>query len=146
MDASIDALLKAMEKTKRGPDKDGSGQRSQRGTSDALLLKAMKKAKGGQPKKNRPDDGGVSTLKKLGVTSQQSSQWQQLADVPQGGCVDRCASSGGDCISAQVEAAPRQTEAVLILPGGGRGARSLRGGLCSVCRLLTTVQDVLWDQ
>jgi hypothetical protein len=49
-------LLREREKAKRGPDKD-TGQRSQRSTS-------------------------VETLADLGITKDQSSQWQKLAGVP----------------------------------------------------------------
>ena len=53
-------LLKKMEKAKRGPDKDGGGhsQRSENSTSE--------------PK----------TLSNLGISKQQSSDWQKLATVP----------------------------------------------------------------
>ena len=51
-------LLSKMEKAPRGPDKNGSGQRSQRGTSD------------------------IPTLPELGISKQQSHRWQKLAAVP----------------------------------------------------------------
>ena len=52
-------LLSEMEKAKRGADKNGSGQRSQRTTPES-------------PK----------TLAEMGVSKDQSSKWQQLAKVP----------------------------------------------------------------
>jgi N6-adenosine-specific RNA methylase IME4 len=51
----VGELLSEMEKAKRGPDKEGKPQRSQRATSDA------------------------ATLADLGVTKTQSSRWQKLA-------------------------------------------------------------------
>jgi len=49
------------------------------------LLKEMEKDKGGRPGKTPTNLEGVSatSLKDLGVTYKQSSQWQQLADVPE---------------------------------------------------------------
>ena len=48
------------------------------------LLKAIEKAKAGRPAKNRSTDTTNSrTLKELGVTKDQSSNWQKLAAVPQ---------------------------------------------------------------
>jgi hypothetical protein len=55
------------------------------------LLKEMEKAKGGQPyqKSYQSDDptsspnGDNKTLDELGVSKQQSSDWQKLADVPE---------------------------------------------------------------
>ena len=44
------------------------------------LLKAMEKNKGGQPKNRSTDTTG--TLQELGVSKDQSSKWQRLADVP----------------------------------------------------------------
>ncbi len=52
-------LLAKMEKAKRGPDKNGSGQRSRRATSDA------------------------KTLSEMAISKDQSSRWQALAGVPE---------------------------------------------------------------
>ena len=47
------------------------------------LLKQMQKAKAGRPTKNRSKRStDFPTLAELGVTKDQSSQWQKLADVP----------------------------------------------------------------
>ena len=51
-------MLAQMGKAKRGPDKSGSGQRSQRCTSDS-----------------------IKTLDEMNITPNQSSKWQQLAEV-----------------------------------------------------------------
>ena len=46
------------------------------------LLKVMDKAEGGRPTdKTCHDTGQVSTLPELGISRNQSSQWQKLADV-----------------------------------------------------------------
>ncbi|MGF6877389.1 hypothetical protein [Paraburkholderia sp. MM5477-R1] len=49
------------------------------------LLKAMTKARGGQPYQATGQSTGPvgQTLADHGITKNQSSQWQQLADVPQ---------------------------------------------------------------
>jgi hypothetical protein len=52
-----------------------------------LLLRAIEKAKAGRPKKNQSRNTtnslDVKTLKQLGISRDQSSRWQQLADVPE---------------------------------------------------------------
>jgi uncharacterized low-complexity protein len=53
-------LLRDMEKAKRGPDKNGNGQRSQQTT----------------PEQSK-------TLSEMGVTKDQSSKWQKLANIPE---------------------------------------------------------------
>jgi len=46
------------------------------------LLKGMDKAEGGRPTDKTPRDGrGVSSLGDLGISYDQSSQWQKLAEV-----------------------------------------------------------------
>jgi hypothetical protein len=48
------------------------------------LLRQMDKAKGGRPSEKTPSVAeGVSTLRDLGISEKQSSQWQRLAAVPE---------------------------------------------------------------
>jgi hypothetical protein len=47
------------------------------------LLAKGEKAQGGRPSKTPSSTAGVSTLKDLGITPKQSSQWQKLAAVPE---------------------------------------------------------------
>jgi hypothetical protein len=50
------------------------------------LRAEMEKAKAGRPPQNRSHDTtdfrGTKTLRELGISKDQSSKWQQLADVP----------------------------------------------------------------
>jgi hypothetical protein len=46
------------------------------------LLRDREKAKGGRPPETPNGNGGVSPLSDLGITHNQSSQWQKLAGVP----------------------------------------------------------------
>ncbi len=51
----------------------------------------MEKAKGGRPSKTAsPGSAVIGTLKDLGVSDKQSSQWQKLAGIPR--------ESDGDCL------------------------------------------------
>ena len=46
------------------------------------LLREMDKAKGGRPPKNPSDDTrGFKTLSEMGISYDQSSDWQKMADV-----------------------------------------------------------------
>jgi hypothetical protein len=50
------------------------------------LLAGMEKQHGGCRKKQKmdsPPDESISTMKSLGITHNQSSQWQQLAKIPE---------------------------------------------------------------
>src|SRR5262249_35565350 len=47
------------------------------------ILKNMEKAKGGRPSETPPQQGGVRTLAEHGITYDQTSAWQKLADVPE---------------------------------------------------------------
>jgi hypothetical protein len=89
------------------------------------LLKEIEKAKAGRPPDNPSDDArdyrGAPTLKERGISYDQSSRWQKLADVPEEqfeaglGGPEMPTTSG--IIASESEAQPRRDDRSLWLWG-----------------------------